>query len=85
MASVHVSIGWEDAAVSGICKTEEIEAYFCYWTEESVSIHLQEFCMQCILQKMFSTPQMEQFHIYPAVATWIVDVEAFDITFTKLM
>jgi len=28
---------------------------------------------------MLKIPQVEQFHICPAVAAWIVDVEVFDI------
>jgi len=61
-------LGGKTAAVSGICNREDITACFCYWMEEAVSIHLQGYCMQCILQKIFSIPQAEQFHICPAVA-----------------
>ena len=33
---------------------EEITAWFCFWME-AVSIYLQGSCMQCILQKMYTT------------------------------
>jgi len=60
-------LGEKTAAVLGICNREDITTYFCYWTVEAMSIHLQGSCMQCILQKMFSIPQAEQVHICPAV------------------
>ena len=80
MASM-LPMGEKIAAVSGVCNREKkMTAYFCCWTKETVSIQLQRSCRQCILQKLFSIPKAEQFHICQTVTAWIVNVEVFDIT-----
>ena len=56
----HGTFDWRQWQYRGVCNREEITAHFCYWMEKAVSIHLQGYGRQCILQKMFSIPQLRR-------------------------